>query len=95
MQQKIVSGWNDPRMPTISGFRRRGYTPSSVRAFCDKIGVAKFNSTIDMVVLENSIREELNKTAPRVMAVHQLGAPTCFACTSSAGRSSVCSLAHR
>jgi glutaminyl-tRNA synthetase len=69
VQQKIVSGWNDPRMPTISGFRRRGYTPSSIRAFCDKIGVAKFNSTIDMILLENSIREELNKTAPRVMAV--------------------------
>ncbi len=69
VQQKIVSGWNDPRMPTISGFRRRGYTPSSIRAFCDKIGVAKFNSTIDIVMLENSIREELNKTAPRVMAV--------------------------
>jgi glutaminyl-tRNA synthetase len=56
-------------MPTISGFRRRGYTPSSIRVFCDKIGVAKFNSTIDMILLENSIREELNKTAPRVMAV--------------------------
>lgn len=69
VQQKIVSGWNDPRMPTISGFRRRGYTSASIRAFCDKIGVAKFNSTIDMVLLENSIREELNKTAPRVMAV--------------------------
>ncbi len=69
VRQKIVSGWNDPRMPTISGFRRRGYTPSSIRAFCDKIGVAKFNSTIDRVLLENSIREELNKTAPRVMAV--------------------------
>ncbi len=69
VQRKIVSGWNDPRMPTISGFRRRGYTPSSIRSFCDKIGVAKFNSTIDMVVLENSIREELNRTAPRVMAV--------------------------
>jgi glutaminyl-tRNA synthetase len=69
VHQKIVSGWNDPRMPTISGFRRRGYTPSSIRAFCDKIGVAKFNSTIDMLLLENSIREELNKTAPRVMAV--------------------------
>lgn len=68
-QKKIVSGWDDPRMPTLSGFRRRGYTPSSIRAFCDKIGVAKFNSTIDLVVLENSIREELNKTAPRVMAV--------------------------
>lgn len=69
VQQKIVSGWNDPRMPTISGFRRRGYTPSSIRTFCDRIGVAKFNSTIDMVILENSIREELNKTAPRMMAV--------------------------
>jgi glutaminyl-tRNA synthetase len=69
VQQKIVSGWNDPRMPTISGFRRRGYTPSSIRSFCDQIGVAKFNSTIDMVLLENSIREELNKTAPRVMTV--------------------------
>jgi glutaminyl-tRNA synthetase len=69
VQQKTVSGWNDPRMPTISGFRRRGYTPASIRAFCDRVGVAKFNSTIDMVLLENSIREELNKTAPRVMAV--------------------------
>lgn len=69
VQQKIVSGWDDPRMPTISGFRRRGFTPSSIRNFCDKIGVAKFNSTIDCVVLVNSLREELNKTAPRVMAV--------------------------
>ena len=69
VQQKTVSGWDDPRMPTISGFRRRGYTSSSIRHFCDQIGVAKFNSTIDMVVLENSIREELNKTAPRMMAV--------------------------
>ncbi|MFH1801028.1 MAG: glutamine--tRNA ligase/YqeY domain fusion protein [Candidatus Omnitrophota bacterium] len=69
VQQKMVSGWDDPRMPTISGFRRRGYTASSIRNFCDQIGVAKFNSMIDRVVLENSIREELNKTAPRVMAV--------------------------
>ncbi|MDD5218914.1 MAG: glutamine--tRNA ligase/YqeY domain fusion protein [Candidatus Omnitrophica bacterium] len=69
VQKKMVSGWDDPRMPTISGFRRRGYTASSIRAFCDRIGVAKFNSTIDLVVLENSIREELNKTAPRVMAI--------------------------
>ncbi|MFA6600212.1 MAG: glutamine--tRNA ligase/YqeY domain fusion protein [Candidatus Omnitrophota bacterium] len=69
VQKKIVEGWDDPRMPTISGFRRRGYTPSSIRNFCEKIGVAKFNSTIDLVVLENSIREELNKTAARVMAV--------------------------
>jgi len=64
-----VTGWDDPRMPTISGLRRRGYTPVSIRNFCDKIGVAKFNSIVDMVVLENSLREELNKTAPRVMAV--------------------------
>jgi glutaminyl-tRNA synthetase len=69
VQQKTVSGWDDPRMPTLSGFRRRGYTPSSIRSFCDGIGVAKCNSTIDMVLLENSIREELNKTAPRMMAV--------------------------
>jgi len=64
-----VSGWDDPRMPTISGLRRRGYTPESVRAFCDQIGVSKVNSIVDMVVLENCIREELNKTALRAMAV--------------------------
>ncbi|MBO7722471.1 MAG: glutamine--tRNA ligase/YqeY domain fusion protein, partial [Thermoguttaceae bacterium] len=64
-----VSGWDDPRMPTICGYRRRGYTPQSIRNFCKTIGVAKFNSTIDMTVLENSIREDLNKTAQRRMAV--------------------------
>jgi glutaminyl-tRNA synthetase len=64
-----VSGWDDPRMPTLSGLRRRGYTPDSIRDFCDRIGVAKFNSIVDIVVLENSIREELNKTTPRVMSV--------------------------
>ncbi len=69
VQQKTVSGWDDPRMPTISGYRRRGYTPAAILNFCDEIGVAKFNSTIDMVLMENSIREELNKTAPRMMAV--------------------------
>lgn len=69
VQNKYVSGWDDPRMPTISGFRRRGYTPSSIRNFCETIGVAKFNSIVDLVVLENSIREELNKSALRVMAV--------------------------
>jgi glutaminyl-tRNA synthetase len=63
-----VDGWDDPRMPTISGIRRRGYTPSSIRAFCSEIGVAKFNGIIDIWVLENAIRAELNKTAPRVMA---------------------------
>jgi len=66
-----VNGWDDPRMPTLSGLRRRGYTPESIRNFCEKIGVAKFNSIVDINVLENSIREELNKKAPRVMAVLQ------------------------
>jgi glutaminyl-tRNA synthetase len=69
VQDGYVSGWNDPRMPTISGLRRRGYTPQSIRDFCDTIGVAKFNSTIDISVLENSIRTILNKKAQRVMAV--------------------------
>ncbi|MFH1411413.1 MAG: glutamine--tRNA ligase/YqeY domain fusion protein [Candidatus Omnitrophota bacterium] len=69
VEEKYVSGWDDPRMPTISGIRRRGYTPGSIRSFCAGIGISKFNSIIDMVVLENSIREELNKKAQRVMAV--------------------------
>ncbi|MBD3379051.1 MAG: glutamine--tRNA ligase/YqeY domain fusion protein [Candidatus Omnitrophica bacterium] len=69
VREKHVSGWDDPRMPTISGLRRRGYTPSSIRSFCETIGVARMNSIVDMVVLENSIREELNRTARRVMAV--------------------------
>jgi glutaminyl-tRNA synthetase len=69
VQEKHVDGWNDPRMPTISGLRRRGYTPSSIRNFCAEIGVAKMDSIVDVHVLENSIREELNKTAPRAMAV--------------------------
>ncbi|MBQ3389273.1 MAG: glutamine--tRNA ligase/YqeY domain fusion protein [Thermoguttaceae bacterium] len=64
-----VSGWDDPRMPTICGLRRRGYTPESIRAFCKTIGVAKFNSTIDVTVLENAVREDLNKTAQRRMGV--------------------------
>jgi glutaminyl-tRNA synthetase len=64
-----VSGWDDPRMPTICGLRRRGYTPEAIRSFCDRIGVAKFNSMIDVTVLENSIREDLNRRAPRAMAV--------------------------
>lgn len=69
VQEKHVSGWNDPRMPTISGYRRRGYTPESIRAFCERIGVAKFYSTIEVSVLENCIRDHLNTIAPRVMAV--------------------------
>lgn len=69
VQEKHVSGWDDPRMPTISGLRRRGYTPESIRNFCDRIGVAKFYSTIDVTVLENSVRDHLNAVASRVMAV--------------------------
>jgi glutaminyl-tRNA synthetase len=69
VEKKYVSGWDDPRMPAISGLRRRGYTPESIRKFCDQIGVAKADSIVDMVLLENSVREELNKTCPRVMAV--------------------------
>jgi glutaminyl-tRNA synthetase len=64
-----VRGWDDPRMPTISGLRRRGYPPEAIREFCRRIGVAKFNSTVDVAVLEDTIRDVLNKTAPRVMAV--------------------------
>jgi glutaminyl-tRNA synthetase len=64
-----VAGWDDPRMPTISGFRRRGYTPESIRTFCDRIGVAKSNSVVDLALLEYCLREDLNKRAPRVMAV--------------------------
>ncbi len=64
-----VSGWDDPRMPTISGLRRRGYTPEAIRNFCDRIGVAKRESTVDTALLEYCIREDLNKRAPRVMAV--------------------------
>jgi glutaminyl-tRNA synthetase len=64
-----VAGWDDPRMPTVAGFRRRGYTPEAIRSFCDEIGVTKFNSTVDMVVLENSLRSDLNRRAPRRMGV--------------------------
>jgi len=65
----LVDGWDDPRMPTIAGYRRRGCTPESIRNFCDRIGVAKANSTVDVAMLEHSIREDLNRRAPRVMAV--------------------------
>jgi len=67
--EKHVDGWDDPRMPTISGYRRRGYTPESIRHFCETIGVARFNGVIDVLVLENSVREHLNKTASRYMAI--------------------------
>jgi glutaminyl-tRNA synthetase len=69
VQTGTVSGWDDPRMPTLRGIRRRGYTPEAMRAFCDQIGVARFNSTVDRVVLENAIRDDLNKRALRAMAV--------------------------
>lgn len=69
VQEGHVSGWDDPRMPTICGLRRRGYTPESIRNFADKIGVAKRDAMTDVALLEHSIREDLNKRAPRVMAV--------------------------
>jgi glutaminyl-tRNA synthetase len=69
VQTGVVRGWDDPRMPTIAGIRRRGYTPSGIRAFCEEIGVTKFNSLTDLHVLENAIRADLNKSAPRYLAV--------------------------
>jgi glutaminyl-tRNA synthetase len=69
VQGGTVAGWDDPRMPTISGFRRRGYTPEAIRAFCEKIGVGKRDSTVDVALLEHCLREDLNRRAPRLMAV--------------------------
>jgi len=69
VQEGLVSGWDDPRMPTISGIKRRGYSPEAIREFCRRIGVNKFNSTVDIALLEHCLREDLNKTSPRVMAV--------------------------
>jgi glutaminyl-tRNA synthetase len=69
VQEGYVTGWDDPRMPTISGLRRRGYTPESIRNFCERIGVAKRDSMVDVALLEHCIRDGLNKTASRVMAV--------------------------
>jgi glutaminyl-tRNA synthetase len=69
VQEGNVRGWDDPRMPTIAGFRRRGYTPEAIRKFCERIGVSKFNGVIDMSWLEDSLREDLNKRALRAMAV--------------------------
>jgi len=69
VKEEHVSGWDDPRMPTISGLRRRGYTPESIRDFCERIGVAKANSTVEMALLEYCLREDLNKRATRVMVV--------------------------
>jgi glutaminyl-tRNA synthetase len=69
VQEKFVSGWDDPRMPTLSGLRRRGYTPESIRTFAERIGVAKRDSVVDIALLEHCLREDLNKRAPRAMAV--------------------------
>ncbi len=69
VRDKYVSGWDDPRMPTISGLRRRGYTPASIRNFADRVGVTKVEGTSDVTLLEHSVREDLNKTALRVMGV--------------------------
>jgi len=69
VEGKYVSGWDDPRLPTISGMRRRGYSPSAIQTFCKRIGVAKFNSIVDFEFLEHCIREDLNKTSPRYMGV--------------------------
>jgi len=69
VKEKHVNGWDDPRMPTLSGIRRRGYTPEAIRNFCSQIGMAKADSTIDIAFLEHFVREDLNKKAPRVMGV--------------------------
>jgi glutaminyl-tRNA synthetase len=69
VEEGHVAGWDDPRMPTISGMRRRGYTPEAIRDFCDRIGVAKRESTVDIALLEHCLREDLNRRAQRVMAV--------------------------
>jgi glutaminyl-tRNA synthetase len=69
VQEKYVAGWDDPRMPTLAGLRRRGYTPQALRSFTSQIGIAKTDSTVDIAFLEYCLREDLNKTSPRVMAV--------------------------
>jgi len=69
VEKKLVNGWDDPRMPTISGMRRRGYTPASIRNFCSRIGVAKTESTVDIALLEHFVRDDLNRNALRVMGV--------------------------
>jgi glutaminyl-tRNA synthetase len=69
VQEERVNGWDDPRMPTLVGMRRRGYTPEAIRAFCERVGVAKRENLIDLALLEHAVREDLNKRAPRVMGV--------------------------
>jgi len=69
VERGVVGGWDDPRLPTIAGMRRRGYTPAAIRTFCDRIGVAKNDSVVDLALLEDCIRSDLNLVAPRIMAV--------------------------
>jgi glutaminyl-tRNA synthetase len=69
VQEGHVAGWDDPRMPTLSGMRRLGYTPEAIRNFCDRIGVAKADSVIDVAFLEHCVRDDLNQRCPRVMGV--------------------------
>ena len=69
VEEGLVNGWDDPRMPTLSGFRRRGYTPEAIRDFCDRLGVAKRDTMVDVGLLEHCLREDLNRNSPRVMAV--------------------------
>jgi glutaminyl-tRNA synthetase len=69
VDEGFVEGWDDPRMPTIAGLRRRGYTPAAIRDFCERIGVTKAENLVEMAMLENAIREDLDRTAPRAMAV--------------------------
>jgi glutaminyl-tRNA synthetase len=69
VSEGYVEGWDDPRMPTIAGLRRRGYTPTAIRAFCDRVGVTKADNLVEMAALESAIREDLDRTAPRAMAV--------------------------
>jgi glutaminyl-tRNA synthetase len=69
VNEKIVSGWDDPRMPTLRGMRRRGYTPEAIRDFCDRVGVGKTQNVMELALLEHCVREDLNKRAPRVMAI--------------------------
>jgi glutaminyl-tRNA synthetase len=69
VKEGYVRGWDDPRMPTVSGMRRRGFTPEAIREFCRRIGVSKVESTVDVALLEHCVREHLNKVCPRVMGV--------------------------
>jgi len=69
VEEKLVNGWDDPRLPTLAGLRRRGFTPEAIRNFCDRIGVARANSVVDYALLEHCLREDLNRRAPRTMAV--------------------------